>query len=82
MWITQVLVRTLLPTDQSGGGLVSVEYVPMDAATGEVLPQPAAISSDKLMQAVNEVPEVAQAMGAILLAIQPLKAWIAAQQQG
>jgi hypothetical protein len=32
------------------------------------------------MQAVSEVPEVAQAMGAILLAIQPLKNWIASQQ--
>ena len=80
MWITQVLVRTLLPTDQSGGGLVSIEYVPMNAQTGEILPEPASISSDRLMQAVAEVPEVAQAMGAILLAIQPLKAWLAAQQ--
>jgi hypothetical protein len=80
MWITQVLVRTLLPTDQSGGGLVSIEYVPMNATTGEVLPQPTAISSDRLMQAVSEVPEVAQAMGAILLAIQPFRNWIAAQQ--
>jgi hypothetical protein len=80
LWVTQVLVRTLLPTDQSGGGLVTIEYVPMNATTGEILPQPASISSDKLMQAVSEVPEVAQAMGAILLAIQPLKAWIEAQQ--
>jgi hypothetical protein len=81
MWITQVLVRTLLPTDQSGGGLVAIEFVPMNAQTGEILPEPQSISSDRLMQAVAEVPEVAQAMGAILLAIQPLKAWLASQQQ-
>lgn len=81
MWITQVLVRTLLPTDQTGGGLVQIEYVPMNAQTGEILPEPQAISCDKLIQAVAEVPEVAQAMGAILLAIGPLKAWLASQQQ-
>ncbi len=81
MWITQVLVRTLLPTDQTGGGLASIEYVPMNAQTGEVLPDVRSISTDKLMEAVAEVPEVAQAMGAILLAITPLKNWIASQSE-
>lgn len=81
MWVTQVLVRTLLPTDQTGGGLASIEYVPMHAQTGEVLPDVRSISTDQLMKAVAEVPEVAQAMGAILLAIVPLKNWIASQSE-
>ena len=79
MWITQVLVRTLLPTDQTGGGLVQIEYVPMNALTGETLPLVSQISTDQLMRSVSEVPEVAQAMAAILLAVTPLKAWIEAQ---
>jgi hypothetical protein len=79
MWITQVLVRTLLPTDQTEGGLVQIEYVPMNALTGETLPLVSQISTDQLMRAVQEVPEVAQAMGAILLAITPLKEWIDSQ---
>ena len=82
MWLTSVMVRTLPPTDTSGGGSVQIDYVPMNSTTGEVLPEAAAITTDRLMQAVAEVPEVAQAMGAILLAIQPLKNWIAQQQQG
>lgn len=79
MWLTQVLVRTLSPTDQTGGGLVQIEYVPMNSSTGETLPVVSQISTDQLMRAVSEVPEVAQAMGAILLAVTPLKAWIDVQ---
>lgn len=76
LWITQLLIRTLGPTDQSGGGLVQIEYVPMSSSTYETYPQVQAISTDLLMRAVAEVPEVAQAMGAILLAINPLKQWV------
>jgi hypothetical protein len=79
LWISQIVIRTLSPTDQSGGGLVVIEYLPMSSETFETLPQVQTISSDKLMQAVAEVPEVAQAMGAILLAVNPLKQWISDQ---
>lgn len=76
LWISQLLIRTLAPTDVSGGGLVVIEYLPMSSETFETLNQVQSISTDKLMQAAAEVPEVAQAMGAILLAINPLKEWI------
>lgn len=79
LWISQIVIRTLPPTDQSGGGLVHIEYLPMSSETFETLPQVQTISTDKLMQAVAEVPEVAQAMGAILLAVNPLQQWIAEQ---
>jgi len=79
MWITQIMIRTLGPTETEGGTAL-IEYIPMSSSTFEILNQPAtSISTDKLMKAVAEVPEVAQAMGAILLAINPLKTWIAAQ---
>jgi hypothetical protein len=38
------------------------------------------LHTDKLWQAVAEVPEVAAAMEAIFAAVGPLAAWIAAQQ--
>jgi hypothetical protein len=76
LWISQLMIRTLPPTDQTGGGLVTIEYVPMSSQTFEILEQTNVISTDMLMQAVSQVPEVAQAMGAILLAINPLKEWI------
>lgn len=79
LWISQIVIRTLPPTDQSGGGLVHIEYVPMSSQTFEILPQVQTISTDKLMQAAAEIPEVTQAMGAILLSIDPLRQWIAAQ---
>jgi hypothetical protein len=76
LWISQLVIRTLPPTDQTGGGLVVIDYVPMSSQTFEILEQTNVISTDMLMQAVSQVPEVAQAMGAILLAINPLKEWI------
>lgn len=79
LWISQIVIRTLSPTDQSGGGLVHIEYLPMSSETFETLPQTQVISTDKLMLAASQVPEVAQAMGAILLSIDPLRQWIAAQ---
>ena len=76
LWISQLVIRTLAPTDQSGGGLVQIEYLPMSSETFETYPQMQSISTDQLMRAVSEVPEVAQAMGAILLAVVPLREWI------
>ncbi len=40
-----------------------------------------AISTDQLWKAVSEVPEVAAAMQAILVAVVPLRTWIDAQAQ-
>lgn len=73
IWISQLSIRTLPPTDQTGGGLVEIEYLPMNSQTFETFGQPQSIRSDKLMTAVFSVPEVAQALGAILLAFEPLK---------
>jgi hypothetical protein len=39
-----------------------------------------AIKTDDLWKAVNEVPEVAQAMGAIFNAVEPLRLWIVEQE--
>jgi hypothetical protein len=39
-----------------------------------------AISTGRLWEAVEQVPEVAAAMHAIFSAVEPLRAWVAAQE--
>lgn len=59
-------------------GKITIEQLPYNADTQEIgdgsMVMP--ISTDKLWEAVNEVPEVAMAMGAIFAALEPLKNWI------
>jgi hypothetical protein len=76
-WIYNLVVHS--PAINSGR--VQIQLLPFDPTVpkigpGELLEN---IESDKLWDAVAGVPEVAAAMQAVLVAIGPLRAWIAAQ---
>jgi hypothetical protein len=76
-WIYNLVVHS--PAINSGR--VQIQLLPFDPAVpkigpGELLEN---IETDRLWDAVAEVPEVAAAMQAVLAAVGPLRAWIAAQ---
>jgi hypothetical protein len=76
-WIYNLVVHS--PAINSGR--VQIQLLPFDPVApkigpGELLEN---IESDRLWDAVAEVPEVAAAMQAVLDAIGPLRDWIAAQ---
>jgi hypothetical protein len=76
-WIYNLVVHS--PAINSGR--VQIQLLPFDPVTpkigpGELLEN---IETDRLWDAVAEVPEVAAAMQAVLDAVEPLRAWIAAQ---
>ena len=76
-WVYNLNVHAPTPTT----GNVRIELLPYDPATQEIGPgslnQP--VQTDKLWQAVNEVPEVAIAFQAVINCVAPLRAWIDAQ---
>ena len=76
LWLTDIHIQAA----NTANGLVNIQAVPYDGNTGDVAKDvtPDVISSDNLWGAVQEVPEVALAMQAIFDAVEPLKAWIAA----
>ena len=76
-WIYNLVVHS--PAINSGR--VQIQLLPFDPVApkigpGELLEN---IETDRLWDAVSEVPEVAAAMQAVLDAVGPLRAWIAAQ---
>jgi hypothetical protein len=76
-WIYNLVVHS--PAINSGR--VQIQLLPFDPVApkigpGELLEN---IETDRLWDAVAEVPEVAAAMQAVLDAVGPLRAWIAAQ---
>jgi hypothetical protein len=76
-WIYNLVVHS--PAINSGR--VQIQLLPFDPTVpkigpGELLEN---IETDRLWDAVAEVPEVAAAMQAVLAAVGPLRAWIAAQ---
>lgn len=61
-------------------GRITMTLKPFNADKGEILNgNDITLNSDKLWQAVQEVPEVAQCFGAILMAVVPLRNWLALQ---
>jgi hypothetical protein len=76
-WIYNLVVHS--PAIDSGR--VQIQLLPFDPSApkigpGELLEN---IETDRLWDAIAEVPEVAAAMQAVLAAVGPLRAWIAAQ---
>jgi hypothetical protein len=74
-WIYNLVVHS--PAINSGR--VQIQLLPFDPTVpkigpGELLEN---IETDRLWDAVAEVPEVAAAMQAVLDAVEPLRAWIA-----
>jgi len=78
LWIRSIVIRT--PDD--GTGHVKLETRAYDYADSEFGPNAESITTDKLWQATQEVPEVAAAFAAILAAVEPLRTWVDAQAEG
>ena len=73
LWIYSINI--IAPTTTSGR--VQIDLLPYSSDRQEIYPgNHQILSTDDLWSAINEVPEVAQAMGAIFLAIDPLKQWL------
>lgn len=79
LWIYSLSI--IAPTTDSGR--IQAEFLPFNYANEEIGPSDGkiAISTDKLWQAIQEVPEVAQAFTAIMNCASPLMNWIATQNQ-
>lgn len=73
LWISRL--RVAAPT--VGTGSVTIELLPYNQQTQEIGPAAnlLTVQTDELFLAVNEVPEVAQAFGAILNSVEPLRQW-------
>jgi hypothetical protein len=76
-WIYNLVVHS--PAINSGR--VQIQLLPFDPLAPKIGPGDLLenIETDRLWEAVAEVPEVAAAMQAVLAAVGPLRAWIAAQ---
>lgn len=75
LWVNHISVTT----NEVGQGRVTICIVPYNADTQKVNLDPnvsEVISTDKLWESFNEVPEMRAAMNAILTAVQPLKTWL------
>jgi hypothetical protein len=74
LWLYNILVHS--PSISTGR--ISVQTLPYNATTQEIGngSHIVDIQTDQLWEAINEVPEVAQAMTSIFNAIEPLRGWI------
>lgn len=78
LWIYSIAVQA--PTVDSGS--IRIETLPCNTSEGliasgdHMMP----LQTDKLWKAAHEVPEVQNAMRSIFAAVEPLRAWIAAQE--
>jgi hypothetical protein len=79
IWLYNIIAH--VPSATSG--MIRLETLPCDMDTGEIAngDHMVALQTDKLWEAVEQVPEVAAAMQAILAAVAPLYAWIEAQKE-
>ena len=78
IWLLNVIASA--PSMQSGS--IRIETLPCNRLTGDIATgdHMEAISTGRLWEAVEHVPEVAAAMHAIFSAVEPLRAWVAAQE--
>lgn len=76
-WIYNLLVHS----PAVGTGSVSIELLPYDPIQQEIGQGSFAqtVQTDKLWQAIAEVPEVALAFQAVIDCVEPLRAWVSAQ---
>ena len=76
VWIRNLQIQA---HDPMGEGKLYLEIIPMAEDRELLYSGTIEIKSDTLYQAMQEVPELAQAFAAILAAVKPTKAWIDAQ---
>ena len=77
-WIYNM--STHAPTTTSGR--IALDILPYNAETDELGKgvDKETISTDELWLAIEQVPELSQAMAAILTAVGPLRTWVAARK--
>ena len=78
LWLTNISIHAPSLT----AGRITIESIPyneaeQDLGSGKDM---VAITTNELWLAVEEVPEIAQAMGAIFAAVGPLRDWVAARE--
>lgn len=78
VWIRNLQIQAHDPGNE---GSLYLEIVPMAADRELLYSGTIELKTAELYRAMTEVPELAQAFGAILAAVKPLKAWIDAQNQ-
>lgn len=78
LWISSIHIGAPSVTK----GRINIETLPYNSKTQELGlgKDMVSISTDDLWKAVNDVPEVATAMGAIFLAIEPLRTWVESEK--
>lgn len=78
-WVYNLIVHA--PSLNSGR--VSVELLPYNSQTGELGPADLlqSFSTDKLWEAIQEVPEMAAAFNAVIAAVPAMKAWLTVQEE-
>ena len=78
LWLSNISIAAPSLT----AGRITIETLPYNESAQELGSgqDMVTISTDELWLAVSEVPEVAQAMGAIFAAIDPLRDWVAARE--
>ena len=74
LWLREILVSA----PSTSEGVIYIETLPYNQSTQTigVNDHRVTIETRDLWRAVNEVPEVAQAMRAIFQAVEPLRAWL------
>jgi len=79
LWIYNLSFHA--PATNSGN--MKAEFLPYNAQSKEIGPSEylQTVSTDKLWEAVEAVPEVRDAFNAIIAAVGPLKAWVKSQQE-
>ena len=77
LWLTSIVI--MAPTTTTG--IVRISALPYDVDSNTIGPNSGVevVVTDQLFDAVAEVPEVAAAYAAIVNAVAPLRAWIAAR---
>jgi hypothetical protein len=77
LWLPSITIKAPSITT----GQITIETIPFNEDEQELGSgkDMVAIKTDELWLAVNEVPEVAAAMGAIFAAVGPLRTWVAAR---
>ena len=79
LWLTDIHIQASTNTS----GIINIQAAPYNGVTMEVAENSSieTISTDNLWTAVQEVSAVAVAMQAIFDAVEPLKAWIADNEE-
>jgi hypothetical protein len=78
VWIRNLQINA---HDPNGEGQLYLEIFPMAEDRELLYSGTIELKTVELYRAMNEVPELAQAFGAILAAVKPLKTWLESQQE-